>query len=109
MPARAPANCDYYKISIPFRSLLTYFQCEEMGNKFCPNHQGVHADPERKLAIEKIDSQYANQLKLEKFKLDNQGDELLKAAKAEIFADEIKNYPGRTDAAQRAAEFKTVT
>ena len=91
---------------------------KELQNKIYANKELTDAErenlitrlgAERKLAIEKIDSQYANQLKLEKFKLDNQGDELLKAAKAEIFADEIKNYPGRTDAAQRAAEFKTVT
>ena len=91
---------------------------KELQNKIYANKELTDAErdnlitrlaAERKLAIEKIDNQYANELKLEKFKLDNEGDELLKAAKAEIFADEIKNYPGRTDAAQRAAEFKTVT
>jgi len=91
---------------------------KELQNKIYANKELTDAErenlitrlgAERQLAIEKIESQYAKQLELEKFKLDNEGDELLKAAKAEIFADEIKNYPGRTDAAQRAAEFKTVT
>ena len=57
---------------------------------------------DRRIAIEKIDSQYANELKLRKFDLENSGGELLKAAKAEIFSDEIKTYPGRVDVAQAA-------
>jgi len=91
---------------------------KELQNKIYANKELTDAErenlitrlgAERQLAIEKIDKQYAEELKLEKFKLDNKGDELLKAAKAEIFANEIKNYPGRADAATRAAEFKTVT
>jgi len=92
---------------------------KELQNKIYANKELTDAErenlitklgAERKLAIEKIDNQYANQLKLEKFKLDNEGDELFKAAKAEIFADEVKNYPNAPlEVAQRATEFKTVT
>ena len=92
---------------------------KELQNKIYANKELTDAErenlitrlgAERKLAIEKIDNQYANQLKLEKFKLDNQGDELLKAAKAEIFANEVKNYPNAPlEVAQRATEFRTVT
>ena len=58
---------------------------KELQNKIYANKELTDAErenlitrlgAERKLAIEKIDNQYANQLKLEKFKLDNQGDEL---------------------------------
>ena len=89
---------------------------KELQNKIYANKELTDAERDnlitklgndRRIAIEKIDSQYANELKLRKFDLENSGGELLKAAKAEIFSDEIKTYPGRVDVAQAATNFKT--
>ena len=90
-------------------------KAKELQNKIYANKELTDAEREnlitelganRKLALEKIDKQYEGQLKLEKFKAENEPDETDEAIKASILKDDLTVYPGQPDVAKRATEFK---
>jgi len=88
---------------------------KELQNKIYANKELTDAERdnlltrlanERQLAIEKIELSAAKQLKLEQFKLDNEQDGLIKAAKEGIFLEQLKNYSDNVEVATRATNFK---
>jgi len=90
-------------------------KAKELQNKIYANKELTDAEREnlitelganRKLALEKIDKQYEGQLKLEKFKADNEPDETDEAVRASILKDDLTIYPGQPDVAKRATNFK---
>jgi len=92
---------------------------KELQNKIYANKELTDAERDNLLtqlannritALEKIDKQYEGQLKLEKFKAENQEaepDELLQAAIASTFNEDLKTYRNRPDVARVATDFKT--
>ena len=90
-------------------------KAKELQNKIYANKELTDAEREnlitelganRKLALEKIDKQYEGQLKLEKFKADNEPDETDEAVRASILKDDLTVYPGQPDVAKRSTDFK---
>ena len=90
-------------------------KAKELQNKIYANKELTDAEREnlitelaanRKLALEKIDKQYEGQLKLEKFKADNEPDETDEAVRASILKEDLTVYPGQPDVAKRATDFK---
>ena len=90
-------------------------KAKELQNKIYANKELTDAEREnlitelganRKLALEKIDKQYEGQLKLEKFKADNEPDETDEAVRASILKNDLTIYPNQPDVAKRATNFK---
>lgn len=88
---------------------------KELQNKIYANKELTDAERDnlltqlaanRKLALEKIDKQYEGQLKLEKFKAENEPDETDEAVRASILKDDLTVYPNQPDVAKRATDFK---
>ncbi len=100
---------------------------KELQNKIYANKELTDAERDnlltqlganRQLALEKLDIQgqqqkdkIKSQEKIAEMNIDamDSDDNLLKAAKESIFAEEIKNYPGNVDVATRATNFKVTT
>ena len=90
-------------------------KAKELQNKIYANKELTDAEREnlitelganRKLALEKIDKQYEGQLKLEKFKAENEPDETDEAVRASILKEDLTVYPGQPDVAKRSTDFK---
>ena len=90
-------------------------KAKELQNKIYANKELTDAEREnlitelaanRKLALDKIDKQYEGELKLEKFKAENEPDETDEAVKASILKEDLTVYPGQPDVAKRATDFK---